>query len=120
MSERLIKLDKKNTFLQIVYYLIMILFLASSYEETSFKGFFYMELVTIYMLFMAVFRYILIYKYKPRRRVKKKIKKQPMTPLDKEFQRNYKKINRNNVYKEPISDAKSEYIQSVWDELKKS
>lgn len=120
MPDRLIKLDKKNTFLQIVYYLIMILFLASSYETTNFKGFFYMELVTIYMLFMAVFRYILIYKYKPRKKVHNKIKKRPLTPLDKEFQRNYKKINKNYVYKEPIPDAKSEYIQSIWDELKKN
>lgn len=125
-SNKLIKLDKKHILLQIIYYLFMILFLAIQYEKTNYIWFFYMELITAYMVLLTVIRYITFYKKKCDIKTKAVINKpikqpssKPTTPLDKEFKKNYSKVNRNYTYKEPIPDKKSAYIESAWDELGK-
>ena len=119
-SNKLTKLDKKHTLLQIIHYLIMILFLASQYEKTNYKWFFYMELLTAYMVLLIVIRYISFYKQKRviknNAAINKPVKQsssKPITPLDKEFKKNYSKINRNYTHKEPIPDKKSAYIESA-------
>lgn len=121
-SNKLIKLDKQHMLIQIIYYLFMILFLATQYEKTNYKWFFYMELLTMYMIFATVIRYITLYKQKRHiqpKIVQKNTKKRPTTPLDKEFRKNYIKTNSRNIHKEPVPDQKSAYIQSAWDEVEK-
>lgn len=121
-SNKFIKLDKKHMLLQIIYYLFMILFLATQYEKTNYKWFFYMELLTAYMILTTVIRYITIYKHRQHiqpKIVQNKPRKKPTTPLDKEFRKNYIKTNNRDTHKEPIPDQKTAYIQSAWDELGK-
>jgi len=119
MQKKIIKIDKEHTFLQILYYLMMIIFLTVCYETTYYKYFFYMELVTVYMIFMTVFQYILKYKYKPQNRAQEKILTHPKATLDKEFKKNYTKTNNKYKQETEVPDLKSSYIQSVWDEMNK-
>lgn len=87
------KNEKHSIFLHIEYFLVMILLNVIHYIKTSDKWFFLTILITIYMLFMEVFRYILIFK---------------------------NKSSKKNIQPKEESNKYHDHIEAMWDEINKN